>query len=62
MKKMCPPVIPTMAWLCGNLCAWPHHVPYVLITGRAHCFHDRVLHVSMIKNRPIDAMILQKET
>ena len=38
-------------WLCGNSCTWAHdvhHVPkcmschkaLVVITGRAHCFHD----------------------
>ena len=37
-------------WLCGNSCTWGHdvHLPkymschkaIVVITGRAHCFHD----------------------
>ena len=41
-------------WLCGNSCTWAHdvrfHVPkcmschkaIVVITGRAHCFHDYI--------------------
>ena len=37
-------------WLCGNSCTWAHdvrlpkcmscHKAIVVITGRAHCFHD----------------------
>ena len=43
-------------WLCGNSCTWAHdvrlsnHVPkcmschkaIVVISGRAHCFHDYI--------------------
>ena len=40
-------------WLCGNSCTWAHdvhHVPkcmschkaIMVITGRAHCFHDYI--------------------
>ena len=37
-------------WLCGNSCTSVHHVPkcmschkaIVVITGRAHCFHDYI--------------------
>ena len=40
-------------WFCGNSCIWAHDVHHVLkcmschktivvITGRAHCFHDCV--------------------
>ena len=37
-------------WLCGNSCIWPHHMPkcmschkvIVVITGRAHCFHNYI--------------------
>ena len=41
-------------WLCGNSCTWAHDVRFqvpkcmschkaiVVITGRAHCFHDYI--------------------
>ena len=40
-------------WLCGNSCTWAHdvddvpkcmscHKAIVVITGRAHCFHDYI--------------------
>ena len=50
MKTMCPPGYHHNGF-CGNSCTWAHdvhHVPkcmschkaIVVITGRAHCFHD----------------------
>ena len=54
MKTMCPSRL-SPQWLCGNSCicgivATVHHVPkcmschkaIVVITGRAHCFHDYI--------------------
>ena len=52
MKTMCPPRL-SPQWFCGNSCTWAHdvhHVPkcmschkaIVVITGRAHYFHDYI--------------------
>ena len=51
MKTMCPLRL-SPQWLCGNSCTWAsvHHVPkcmschkaIVVITRRAHCFHDYI--------------------
>ena len=51
MKTMCPPGYHTMAlWQLMHLGTTVHHVPkcmschkaIVVITGRAHCFHDYI--------------------